>query len=247
MGAFFPSLSQKATKSILHYRENYCKMPLDAYSCSKENELFMSTPTPEQPKKKKSRAKDYIILVVILAVLVSAALFQEQLMAFFTLKQWDKGAPARQVTAFLTALQKEDRAAADALLDTSIYKPLETNGKWNGYYIVSQAGRMDFSLADTAPKGTIPSLEVEFNAMGEGSATVSAPDGHGKMVNYILKIVNGTWKIAEMRGGKAVIPPATKMPASKGPGGFTPPGSASKKAAPTPNAGGKAGEKATKP
>ncbi len=206
----------------------------------------MSTPVSEQPKKKKSRAKDYIIIVVILGVLMGAALFQEQIMAFFTLKQWDRGAPARQVTAFLTALQKGDRAAADALVDTSIYKPLETNGKWDGYYILSQAGRMDFPLADTAPKGTIPSLEVEFNAMGEGSATVSAPDGNGKMVNFMLKLVNGTWKIAEMRGGKAVIPPAVKMPASKGPG-FKPPGSAPTKAAPTPKTGEKAGEKATKP
>lgn len=221
-------------------------MPVEAFFCSKENELFMSTPNTDQPKKKKSRTKDFIALAVILVALVSAMLFQEQIMAFFTLKQWDRGAPARQVTAFLTALQKGDRAAADALLDTSLYKPLETNGKWDGYYIVSQAGRMNFSLAETTPKGTIPALEVEFNPMGEGSATVSAPDGNGRMVKFLLKIVNGTWKIAEMRGGKAVIPPAVKMPPSKGPG-FTPPGSAPKKSAPTPNAGDKAGEKATKP
>ncbi len=161
----------------------------------------MSDPTM-QPKPKK-RYGEIIGVFVLLGVIILAALYQEQLTSFFTLRLWDKGAPAKQVTAFLTALQKGDQAAASAIFEPNTsYKPLMEKDKWNGYFIITQAGKLIFTLAETAPKEEPKDLKVEFNPNGKGSAMVTAPDGRGKMVDYRMEMIEGQWRITEMRGGR---------------------------------------------
>jgi hypothetical protein len=200
------------------------------------------TPLPT-PAKKRSRVKEYLVILVMLGIIVFAALYQEQLTSFVALRQWDRGAPARQVTAFLNALQKGDQAAAAQLLGEPAYKPIMNNGKFDGFFILTQAGRMNYTIDDTAPKGELKDLKTEFNPMGKGSALVTAPDGRGQMVDYRLELFDGMWKITEMRGGKPEAPkPAVKMKAGAG---FTPPGSGNKppkkaptRPAPTPGGGG---------
>lgn len=189
----------------------------------------MSDATPEtanQPKPRK-RYAEYIIILFIFGGIVLAAFYQEQITSFIALRRWDSGGPARQVTNFLTALQKGDEAAATSLFEPNTsYKPLKKDGKWDGYFIVTQAGKMVFTLEESTPKGEIKDLKTEFNLQGKGSALVSAPDAKGKMVDFRLEVINGEWKITEMRGGvpdKAPAAPTKKM---------TPP--------PMPGSGGKA-------
>lgn len=185
----------------------------------------MSASAPETTKQPKPRKRytEYVIVLLILVFITLAALYQEQLSAFVALKKWDSGAPARQVTKFLTALQKADEATATSVLEpNSSYKPLKEKDKWNGYFIISQAGKMLFTLEDSAPKGEIKDLAVEFNSMGKGSALVSALDGRGKMVDFRLEMQNGEWRITEMRGGKpekVATGPTKKMTPPPMPGG----------------------------
>ena len=95
------------------------------------------------------------------------------------------------------------QATATGLFEAKTsYKPLMQNGKWNGFFIITQAGKMVFTLEDSAPKGEITGLKTEYNLNGNVSALVTAPDGHGKMVDYRLEPFDGIWKITEMRGGK---------------------------------------------
>ena len=83
-------------------------------------------------------------------------------------------APSKTVTDFLTAVKAGDKAKADALLGDPSFKTLEKDGKWIGYFIVSNAGTLDFFADQIVGKEIKPS-EPEFSTIGPGSAMVSSP------------------------------------------------------------------------
>lgn len=170
----------------------------------------------------KKRVLSYIPVLVILGGIVAAAFYQEQVSAFFTLRLWDKAAPTRTVTDFLNAVKAGDRAKADGFLADSTFQPLEKDGKWIGYFLVSIAGTLDFK-ADTMAGDTSKVSEPEFQTIGAGAAVVKAPDASGKMISYRLVMKDGTWKIAEILGGvprpgTGIPAPAGTKPAPKAPG-----------------------------
>ncbi len=178
-----------------------------------------TTPNPSQaPPKKRRSYKEYIIVLIIIGGIFGAAMYQEQITNYVTMQRLDAEGPPRQIKTFLTALQKGDQATADALFEPQTsYKPLMEGGKWNGYFIISQAGKMVFTLPESAPKGEVGNLKTEFNLNGKVSALVTAPDGRGKMVDFRLESFDGIWKITEMRGGRP------DKPASKTVKKMTPP------------------------
>jgi hypothetical protein len=162
----------------------------------------MSEDTPPTvPAPKRSRLFDVVLVLVILGVVVAAAFYQEQLTAFFKLRLWDRDAPSRVVLQFLDAGKKGDQAAATALLGSKEFQPMKEGDKWKGYFIVSQAGRMNFDLAELAPAEP-KALETEFMTLGNGAATVSVPDSKGQPVKYRLEMQDGGWKITEILGGR---------------------------------------------
>lgn len=195
----------------------------------------MSVTTPPIPKKRRSYT-EYIVVLIVIAIIVIAAMYQEQIMNYVRLKQLGADKPAQQVKAFLTALQKGDQPAADALFEPKTnYKPLMEGGKWNGYFIISQAGKMVFTLSETAPKGEIGEPKTEFNMGDKISALVSTPDGRGKEVSYRLEPIDGVWKITEMRGGRPDKLPSktvTRQAPPPVPGGSKKPATGAKKPAP---------------
>lgn len=177
----------------------------------------VSTTTPVVTQKKRSRIGELIGVFVIIGIVVGAAFFQESISAFFSLKMWDKGAPSRTVEQFLAAGKKGDKAAAQALVGTKDLQELNTDGKWRGYFMVTQAGTLEFDFADLAPQGEAKASEPEFMTIGAGSAMVSAADSKGKEIRYQLKMVDGSWKITEIRGGRVpASKPAAPAPKSGG-------------------------------
>jgi len=160
---------------------------------------------------RRSRIIGYSIVVVIIGVIVLAAYFQEQIGYFFSLRLWDKDAPSRVVTEFLTAVKQRDQKKADSYLGTTAYKPLMKDNKWAGYFIVSQAGTMDF-YADEIVGTEIKPTETEFIYQGKGAAMVSVPNAAGKLEPYRLEMQNGSWKITEMRGGRPRPAPPSAAP-----------------------------------
>ncbi|MFM7321632.1 MAG: hypothetical protein ACKO5K_08935 [Armatimonadota bacterium] len=176
-------------------------------------------------KRGGNRIVSYIPVLVIVAGVVAAAFYQEQLTAFFTLRLWDKSAPTRAVADFLTAVKSGDRAKADALVGDDSLKPLEEGGKWIGYFTVSMAGTLDYKASQIVGEPIAPS-EPEFSTMGSGSALVTAKDVDGKEIPYRLEIRDGAWKVTEIRGGvpragsgmpapKATKPKAPAVPGAK--------------------------------
>ncbi len=151
-------------------------------------------------KRGGNRIVSYIPVLVIVAGVVAAAFYQEQLTAFFTLKLWDRAAPTRVVSEFLSAVKAGDRAKADSLVGDDSLKPLEEGGKWIGYFTVSMAGTLDYKASQIVGEPIAPS-EPEFSTTGTGSALVTAKDVDGKDVPYRLEVRGGSWKITEIRGG----------------------------------------------
>ena len=169
-------------------------------------------PTTAVPaKKKRTRVGEIIGVLGVIGLIVFAAMFQESIAAFFSLKLWDKGAPSRSVEQFLTAGKKGDKQAAQALVGAKELQELNTDGKWRGYFLISQAGKMEFDFADLAPQGEVKASAPEFMTIGRGAAEVTAPDSTGKAVKYRLEMIDGIWKITEILGGH----PAAQSPPDK--------------------------------
>ncbi len=177
-------------------------------------------PTTAVPaKKKRTRSAEVIGVIVVIGLVVLAALFQESIAAFFSLKLWDKAAASRSVEQFLSAGKKGDKQATQALLGSKDFQELNTDGKWRGYFIVSQAGKMEFDFAELAPQGEPKASAPEFITIGKGAAEVTAPDSTGKAVKYRLEMVDGSWKITEILGGHPPAPaPSGSKPSAKAPG-----------------------------
>ena len=176
----------------------------------------VSDKRPVATTKKRSRVTEYLMVVVILGVIVAAAFFQEQISSFFSLKLWDKGAPGRTVTGFLAAGKQGDQEKANSFLTAPEMKPLMKDGKWQGYFIVSQAGTMLFDMKELAPAGEPTVAGTEFFTVGSGWAEVMAPDSTGKPVKYRLEMKDG-WKIREILGGRPATQSAPKAEDHKHP------------------------------
>jgi hypothetical protein len=162
---------------------------------------------PGSAPKKRSSIGPYIAVVVVIGIVIAAAYFQEPLTAFYTLKLWDRDAAPKVVVGFLEAGSKGDKAAADAFMGTDVYKPLEQNGKWVGYFVVSQAGRMEIPFSDLVPAGGPKPERTEFVTVGKPAAEVFVPDANGRSVKYRLEMQQNGWKITEINGGHPATPP----------------------------------------
>jgi hypothetical protein len=158
--------------------------------------------SPNPPVAGKSRAVFYGLVVAVLAAVIVVAWYQEQIGYFFRLRTWDQEAPGRTVSSFLTAGYNGNQQEADAHLGTDAYRPIQKDGKWGGYSMVSQAGTLIFDFKElTAGPDPKPS-STEFQYVGPGAAVVTVPDSKGKPVKYRLQMQEGGWKITEILGGR---------------------------------------------
>ena len=174
----------------------------------------VSNNRPVASTKKRSRIAEYLMVLVIVGIIVIAAFFQEQISSFFSLKLWDKAAPSRAVIGFLSAGKKGEQEKASSFLAAPEFKPLMKDGKWQGYFLVSQAGTMLFKIDELAPAGEPTVTGTEFFTIGSGYAEVMAPDSTGKPVKYRLEMKDG-WKIREILGGR---PASQEAPKKSAPG-----------------------------
>jgi hypothetical protein len=161
----------------------------------------MAQPALSSEKKKSPVALIVLVLVAILAV-VGIAWYQEQIYYYFTLQGWDKAAPARSVSEFLTAGLNGDKARAESYLGSDSFKPLEKNGKWVGYSITTMAGTLEYHFKELAAGPNPQPTATEFTYTGKGAATVTLPDTKGKPVRYRLERAGGQWRITEILGGR---------------------------------------------
>jgi hypothetical protein len=154
------------------------------------------------PQKSRRRVIEYFIVLLVIGAVVAGAFYMEQIRYFVTLKMWDKAAPEKALAAFLEAGQKGDRAAAQALVGVGNWQPLEEGGRWVGYTMTTQAGRLKYVLSDLVPAGGFKVTESEWVLVGEGAVLLTVPDSRGKGTVYRLEVKDGTWKVTEIRGGK---------------------------------------------
>jgi hypothetical protein len=162
----------------------------------------MSEIVPKPQARASSRIVPYVVVVVLIGLVIAAAAYQEEISFFFRLHGWDKAAPGRSVAGFLDAGRKGDEQTADSYLGVDVFKPLKQNGKWVGYTMTTNAGTMQYVMADLAPAGEPRPTKTEFVYIGDGAAMVTMPDHAGKGIDYRLQMKDGGWKITEIRGGR---------------------------------------------
>ena len=144
---------------------------------------------------------DVVLLLAVAAALVAAAYYQEPLLAFFKLRMWDAGAPGRTLAAFGSALNSGDRQSADRYLGSGEIQPLMRDGKWSGYHISGLGFKNDMDLKELAP-GTEPKPGApEFSMLDGGSAQLRMPNAKGQQVLYRLKMIDGAWKVVDIKVG----------------------------------------------
>jgi hypothetical protein len=158
---------------------------------------------PARPvTRTRRRVLEYATILVIMALIVGVAYFQEPIGYYTSMHQWDKAAPGKAVSAFLTAGKRGDQKTADSWMASSDYHPLTRNGHWLGYFVATPAGKLEFDFSELAPVAETQATETEFINRGVGIARVTMPDSKGQPVPYRLEMRNGGWKIVEILGGK---------------------------------------------
>lgn len=160
-------------------------------------------PAGKAGKKKRGRIGEILGVLVIIGLVVGIAFYQETISSFFVLRLWDKSAPGNTVASFLAAGKKGDQKAADSYLGSSDFHALNKNGKWQGYFIVTPAGKIEFTFDDLAPNAAPADVPTNFLTIGKGAAEVMMPSAGGKPVKYRLEMKDGAWKITEILGGHA--------------------------------------------
>jgi hypothetical protein len=161
----------------------------------------MSESEQPRPRGSGSRVVFYVIVLVLVGMVVAGAMYAEPITYFVRLRTWDSAAPGRTVVQFLQAGKEGRREDAEALVGTQMFQPLEEGGRWVGFFMVTQAGRLEYVLADLLPAGE-PKPTTEFIYRGNGAAEVDLPDKNGKVVRYRLEMAPSGWKITEIRGGR---------------------------------------------
>ena len=164
-----------------------------------------SAPTvaPPTEKKKSSRIKEFLIVMVVIGVVVGAAFYQEPISAFFRLHLWDRNAPAHVVEEFLQAGKRGDKKTADRYLGATSYQSVTRNGKWLGYSMTAMPGTMEFLFEDLAPKNP-KATSTEFVTVGNGAAKVMVPNAKGEAIGYRLEMRADGWKVVDILGGRPV-------------------------------------------
>jgi hypothetical protein len=154
------------------------------------------------PKPKKSRRLlDVMIVLVVAGGLAAAAYYQEPILCFFKLRMWDSGAPGRTLHAFGSALKAGDRQAADRYIGSGNIQPLMRGERWSGYHISGLGFKNDMDLADLAPGTEIKAGPPDYSVLDGGSAQIRMPNGRGQPVLYRLKMIDGAWKIVDIKVG----------------------------------------------
>lgn len=152
--------------------------------------------------KKRRSPVDFLIVVIIIVLAVTAARYQEEIQGFFRLHAWDRGAPGQAVVEFLKAGKNRDRAQADSYIGSPLYQPFLKDGVWLGYSTTVQTTKVLYTFEDLIPATSLQPTSTEFNYVGDGSADVVIPDKQGNPVTYSLVRLGNRWKIISIRGGK---------------------------------------------
>jgi hypothetical protein len=157
---------------------------------------------PAPPKRARGGRSGLVaFLVVMVALIVGAAYYQEELTFFFSLRAWDRQAPAHTVATFLKAGAAGDKEGADRCLDVSQFEPLQEGGKFVGYQVPTTVGRLQYRFNELSGSGEPRAEKSEFIFKGRGAAMVTVPDAAGRPIDYRLAMQEGGWKITEIRGG----------------------------------------------
>jgi hypothetical protein len=157
----------------------------------------------------KSSLVGLILLALVLGgAVIGGALYQEQIMAFFTQQGWDAGSAGQLVRTFAENAHTPGKgAAAGAALEPEKYKPVIKNDSLTAIeHGVSIGHRVD-PVKHFVPS-KVKDVKTELMARNGGSFRVVAQFENGKWGEFRVRRSNGQLKITEMPEAFVPSPPA---------------------------------------
>jgi hypothetical protein len=165
-----------------------------------ENEASVSA-AGKRPARR--RTGEIVFVLVIVLAIVAAAFFQEEIHYFLQLQAWNPGRPGQTVVQFLRAGREGKQDETDRCVDVNLFHPLREGSRFVGYQMATTIGNLEYRFRELAGPGEIHATHGELVFKGEGAAMVTVPDATGRPVDYRLAMQHGSWKITEIRGGRA--------------------------------------------
>jgi hypothetical protein len=157
----------------------------------------------------KSSLVGLILLALVLGgAVVGGALYQEQIMAFFTQQGWETGAAGQLVRTFAeNAHTKGKGGAAGAALAPEVYKAVIKNGSLTSIEHGVSIGRRVDPVKHFVPTN-VKDVKTELMARNGGSFRVLAQFENGKWGEFRVRRSDGQLKITQMPEGFTAEPPA---------------------------------------
>jgi hypothetical protein len=126
---------------------------------------------------KGGRGSLVVVAIVLLALVVAAAFYQEQLLNYWRLRGWDTGAVKGTMEQFVREAY-DGQPSAGKLLDPAWIQPVIEDGKLVGVSQSGARGPTTTRLKDLLPAATVKECAVRIkNRSGVFQADVQFPNG----------------------------------------------------------------------
>lgn len=142
---------------------------------------------------KRSRGGLVVVTIVLIAVVLGGAFYQQEIMNYWRLQGWDPGA-VRQFMERFVREGHDGQASAGELLDPAWVKPSLAGGKLVGIIHSGAHGPVTVPLKVIVPDGTIKDCRARIkNRSGVFQADVQFPNG--QWGQYDVDRVKGALRI----------------------------------------------------
>jgi hypothetical protein len=160
----------------------------------------VEAPTKDQARK-RSHGGVIVLGVVLLALVLGAGYYQQEILTYYRLQGWDTGAVRQAMERFVRESNEGNPAAAD-LLDPAWVKPDIQNGKLTG--VIQSSGSTTGALGPYttttktyAPEPTIKDFQVRVKHRSKVfQADVQYPNG--QWAPFDVDRVNGALRIRQV-------------------------------------------------
>lgn len=140
------------------------------------------------------------IIIVVVGGMAGGTFYEREIRLFVTQRAWNKGAAAGVVQRFVALVQNSKIDEAIALVDSESYEPISKDNKVIGlqHKDASGMGRYKVYFNELIPAGEIQIQRVYLSTAGEGGFVVSVQFGDGTPGDFMVKRVNGAYKITSV-------------------------------------------------
>jgi hypothetical protein len=134
-----------------------------------------------------------VVGLVVLAAILGAAYYQQDIATFIRLEGWNSGGAEQAVREFIKKGHAGDPGAG-RLLDTAFVKPVEQKGKLTAVQHPGAGGPVTVPLSRVVPAGEAKAVASRIKYK-KGAYEVAVQYPNGQWAAFDVGRVEGVWKI----------------------------------------------------